>query len=307
MADEKNVMSDENGNVDAKAAKKAAKEAKKAEKLQKEQEKRRKKMEKAGMDPEFIKRALDNPDYEEESGGSRLAVFFVTLVIIAVWLAILALLVKMDVGGFGSTMLKPLLKDVPYINKILPETDEVTESSTETVNTEYPYATLDEAVARIKELETQLQEEKNALSASQGQVGDLQEQSKQLEQYKANEAAFEQRRQKFDEEVVFSDKAPDINEYKNYYEQIDPANAEAIYKRVVEQLENEKKVEDYVSMYSSMKPKQAAAIFDTMTNDLKLVAKILQAMDVESSSSILGAMNTETAAKLTKLMEPSNK
>lgn len=306
MADEKNVMSDENGNVDAKAAKKAAKEAKKAEKLQKEQEKRRKKMEKAGMDPESIKRALDNPDYEEESGGSRLAVFFVTLVIIAVWLAILALLVKMDVGGFGSTMLKPLLKDVPYINKILPETDEVTESSTETVNTEYPYATLDEAVARIKELETQLQEEKNALSASQGQVGDLQEQSKQLEQYKANEAAFEQRRQKFDEEVVFSDKAPDINEYKNYYEQIDPANAEAIYKRVVEQLENEKKVEDYVSMYSSMKPKQAAAIFDTMTNDLKLVAKILQAMDVESSSSILGAMNTETAAKLTKLMEPSN-
>ena len=97
MADEKNVMSDENGNVDAKAAKKAAKEAKKAEKLQKEQEKRRKKMEKAGMDPESIKRALDNPDYEEESGGSRLAVFFVTLVIIAVWLAILALLVKMDV------------------------------------------------------------------------------------------------------------------------------------------------------------------------------------------------------------------
>lgn len=96
MADEKNVMSDENGNVDAKAAKKAAKEAKKAEKLQKEQEKRRKKMEKAGMDPESIKRALDNPDYEEESGGSRLAVFFVTLVIIAVWLAILALLGRKD-------------------------------------------------------------------------------------------------------------------------------------------------------------------------------------------------------------------
>ena len=105
---------------------------------------------------------------------------------------------------------------------------------------------------------------------------------------------------------MFSDQAPDINEYKNYYEQIDPANAEAIYKRVVEQLENEKELEEYVSMYSSMKPKQAA-VFDTMTNDLKLVAKILQAMDVESSSSILGAMNTDTAAKLTKLMEPSNK
>ncbi|MCM1257417.1 MAG: hypothetical protein NC307_06150 [Roseburia sp.] len=307
MADEKNFMSGENEIVDAKEAKKAAKEAKKAEKLRKEQDRRRKKLEKAGMSQEEIQRILDNPEYEEESGGGRLAVFFVTLIIIAIWLAILALLVKMDVGGFGSTVLAPLLKDVPYINKILPEADEVTEVSTEAVNTEYPYATLDEAVARIKELEIQLQTEKNALTVSQAQVGDLQEQAQQLEQYKANEAAFEERRQKFDEEVVFSDQAPDINEYKNYYEQIDPANAEAIYKRVVEQLENEKELEEYVSMYSSMKPKQAAAIFDTMTNDLKLVAKILQAMDVESSSSILGAMNTDTAAKLTKLMEPSNK
>ena len=58
-------------------------------------------------------------------------------------------------------------------------------------------------------------------------------------------------------------------------------------------------------MYSSMKPKQAAAIFDTMTNDLKLVAKILKAMDADASSSILGAMNSDTAAKLTKIMEPT--
>ena len=64
-------------------------------------------------------------------------------------------------------------------------------------------------------------------------------------------------------------------------------------------------MEKYVLMYSSMKPKQAAAIFDTMTNDLKLVAKILKAMDADSSASILGAMNAETAAKLTKIMNPS--
>jgi len=302
MADGKDVMSGENEIVDAKAAKKAAKEAKKAEKLQKEQERRRKKMEKAGMTPEDIQRALDNPEYEEESGGGRLAVFFVTLIIVAIWLAILALLVKMDVGGFGSTVLTPLLKDVPYVNKILPESEEV--PSTEITNTEIPYATLDESVARIKELETQLQEAQNALAASQSQIADLQEQANQLEQYKANEAAFEERRQKFDEEVVFSDQAPDISQYRSYYEEIDPANAEAIYKRVIEQLQEEEELDEYIKMYSSMKPKQAAAIFDTMTKDLKLVAKILQGMDADSSSSILGAMDTETAAKLTKLMEP---
>ncbi len=302
MADNNRVSPEEEA-ANSKAAKRAAKQAKKEEKERLKQEKRRQKLERAGASPEEIQRAMDyNSEYEEE-GGSRLAVFFVTLVIIVIWLAILVLLVKMDVGGFGSTVLQPLLKDVPYVNRILPDTAEAEMGESE--NTEYPYSTLDEAVARIKELEIELQNEKNAVADSQNTIADLQEQAAQLEQYKANEAAFEELKQKFDEEVVFSDQAPDINEYKTFYESIDPANAEAIYKQVVEQQENDKELEEYVSMYSSMKPKQAAAIFDTMTNDLKLVAKILKAMDADSSSSILGAMNADTAAKLTKLMEPS--
>ena len=104
---------------------------------------------------------------------------------------------------------------------------------------------------------------------------------------------------------MFSDQAPDINTYKEFYESIDPANAEAIYKQVLEQQQQDEELEQYVSMYSSMKPKQAAASFDAMKGDLDLVAKILKAMDTDSSSSILGAMNAETAAKLTKIMNPS--
>ena len=289
--------------VDKKAAKKAAKLAKKEEKAASREEKRRKKLEKAGASPEEINQAMENVGYEEE-GGSRLAVFFVTLVIIAIWLAILVLLVKMDVGGFGSTVLKPLLKDVPYVNRILPDADDELILGTES-GTEYPYTTLDEAVARIKALEIELQNEKNANAKSQESNEELRGQSEQLEQYKAKEAEFEALKQKFDEEVVFSDQAPDINEYKTYYGSIDPANAEAIYKQVLEQQQKDEELESYINMYSTMKPKQAAAIFDTMTSDLKLVAKILKAMDADASASILGAMNAETAAKLTKIMNPS--
>ncbi|MBO5372482.1 MAG: hypothetical protein J6A75_07160 [Lachnospiraceae bacterium] len=288
--------------LDKKAQKKAEKLAKQEEKERKREEKRRQKLEKAGASPEEIQQAM-NYSVEYEDGGSRLAVFFVTVIIIAVWLAILALLVKMDVGGFGSTVLHPLLKDVPYINKILPEVEEENEGNIE--NTEYPYSTLEEAVARIKELEIALQNEKNAVADGQNRVAELEELALQLEAYKANEAAFEEMKQKFDEEVVFAEQAPDINEYKSYYESIDPENAEEIYRRVVEQQQNDAELTEYVNMYSSMKAKQAAAIFDTMTDDLDLVAKILQAMDAESSSDILGAMDTEVAAKLTKIMEPS--
>jgi flagellar motility protein MotE (MotC chaperone) len=53
-----------------------------------------------------------------------------------------------------------------------------------------------------------------------------------------------------------------------------------------------------------MEPEAAAAIFDSMTDNLKLVAKILKAMDTKSRANILGAMDTDTAAALTKLMEP---
>ncbi len=302
--DNENAIKTEEENGDKKAAKKAAKLAKREEKAKKREEKQRQKLAKAGASPEEIERALANGAEYEEEGGSRLAVFFVTLVIVVIWLAILALLVKMDVGGFGSTVLRPLLKDVPYLNRILPEeTTDIANVMPEQGATENPYATLDDAVARIKALEIELQEAKNAVEDGQNKIAELNEQSAQLEQYKANEAAFVEQKQKFDEEVVFSDQAPDINEYRTFYEEIEPANAEAIYKQVIEQHDGE--LEKYVSMYSTMKPKQAAAIFDTMTNDLKLVARILEAMEADASADILGAMNAETAAKLTKIMEPS--
>ncbi len=304
--DNENAIKTEEENGDKKAAKKAAKLAKREEKAKKREEKQRQKLAKAGASPEEIERALANGAEYEEEGGSRLAVFFVTLVIVVIWLAILALLVKMDVGGFGSTVLRPLLKDVPYLNRILPEeTTDIANVMPEQGATENPYATLDDAVARIKALEIELQEAKNAVEDGQNKIAELNEQSAQLEQYKANEAAFVEQKQKFDEEVVFSDQAPDINEYRTFYEEIEPANAEAIYKQVIEQQQHDGELEKYVSMYSTMKPKQAAAIFDTMTNDLKLVARILEAMEADASAGILGAMNAETAAKLTKIMEPS--
>jgi flagellar motility protein MotE (MotC chaperone) len=54
-----------------------------------------------------------------------------------------------------------------------------------------------------------------------------------------------------------------------------------------------------------MQAKEAAAIFDTMTDDLGLVADILNNMGTKARADILGKMDTETAARLTKIMEPT--
>lgn len=273
------------------------KAAKKAEKARRKEEKRNRKLAK-----KEAKKNGTADEFEEESGGGKAAVVFVTLMIIVIWIAILAVLIHFDVGGFGSTVMQPILKDVPYVNKILPKTEEEETKTKE--DSKYPYKTVDEAVAYIKELEKELADAKESNSENDAYVADLEAQAAQWKEYKDNEKKFEEEKAKFYNEVVFSDQAPDINEYKKYYESIDPQNAENLYKQVVEQQEKDDDMSDYVKAYSQMKPKQAAAIFDTMTDNLELVAKILSAMKADARGDILGNMNTDTAAKVTKLMEP---
>lgn len=279
-------MAEDNEEVvlDKKAAKKAEKEKRKADKR------------KSKMSEES-----DDLDLEEESTGGKIAIFFVSLIILLIWLAIILLLIKWDVGGFGSTVLAPVLKNIPYVNRILPD-GAVEELSTE--ENAYAFDSLDEAVNKIKELEIQLAEAQNASTDDAAYITDLENQAAELQQYKLEEADFEAVKQKFYEEVVFSDAAPDIEEYKKYYESIDPANADILYRQVVEQTAANDKIDEYVKTYSSMKPKEAAAIFDTMTDNLQLVSDILENMDAQSRADILGKMNAETASKVTEIMKP---
>ena len=94
------------------------KAAKRAEKLRKKEEKKRKKEEKK-------KTGTESGEEEKEGGvGAKIAVALITIVIVALWIGIFSLLIKLDVGGFGSTVLRPVLKDVPYINRILPKAPE---------------------------------------------------------------------------------------------------------------------------------------------------------------------------------------
>ena len=267
-------------------------------KSKKEERKEKKEKKKKEKEKDKEKDKLEDEEQEETTGG-KLVMVVVTILIILIWLGIIGILIKADVGGFGSSVLYPMLKDVPYVNKILP-----TPNYSVGENTESAYNSLEDAVERIKELEKQLDELHENGSSDAKLIEDLQKQIESLSKYKEEQAAFEKLKEKFYEEVVFSDKAPDINEYKTYYESIDPENAEVLYKQVVEQQQEDKEIEDYVATYSSMKPAEAASIFNTMKDNLKLVAKILKAMVSKSRANIMGKMDAEIAAKVTEIMNP---
>ncbi len=274
-------------------------------KKQIKEEKKQLKKEQKAQKKEVRRRAREIARKEEEldddEGGVGLTTFFTTLFIVALWIAVICIVVKMDVGGFGSSVLKPLLKDVPVVNKILPGTV-ITETTGEE---DYGgYTNLKEAVNQIAYLEKQLEQAQTSNKDKDAEIEILKAEVLRLQPFEEKQVEFQRIRTEFYEEVIYAENGPGEEAYIEYYESMDPATAEYLYKQVIIQREESKEIQDYAATYSQMKPKAAAAIFENMQNDLPLVADILNAMNAESRGAIMGVMDPEVAAKLTKIMNP---
>ncbi len=284
--------------ADKKEYRKALKEQRKAQK-EKEQE--------------FADRSAELSG--DNAGG--FATIVITFLIILIWLAIMALLVKLDVGGFGSDVLAPILKDIPYVNLILPEGSVEKKSDTTTTEvtvdesgntTTSAIDNLEDALAYIKRLEKALNDEMQSNADLRTENEKLKAEVARLEPFEEQQKAFYEEKAKFYEEVVYGSNSPDAEAFAQYYEMIDPDNAAEIYAKIKQQGVDDAAIKAFATTYSSMKAKSAAKIFDEMVNEnqITLVSKILAQMSVENRSDILAAMEKENSAKLTQLLEPTS-
>lgn len=291
-------MADEllNAPVDTKAEKKKLKEERK--KIKDEQKAQKKEAKQRAKEISQQEAQLSE---DEEAGG--VSVFLVTVIIVVIWIAILCLLIKLDVGGFGSGVLAPVLKDVPVINKILPAEAVVTTEDEEAYG---GYTSLREAVDYIMELELELERAQSESNVSLEELEELRAEIERLQTFEDAQVEFERIKTEFYEEVVYAEQGPGPEEYQKYYETIDPTTAEYLYKQVVQQVETDQELQDYAQAYAEMKPKEAAGIFEAMTDNLELVAKILNQMSAEDRGNILGVMDPEVASRLTKIMDPDS-
>lgn len=242
--------------------------------------------------------AKDKGSEDNGKKGGGLLVVFIILLIIIIWVGIFALLVNLDVGGLGTT-LRPMLKDIPIVNKILPKVGDETIA----YENDLAYKDIVEANERIKELELLVdklnidnEDKSDEISALTLQVDRLRALEKQM-------ADFEDRVYEFDKQVVFAENAPDVDAYIKWYQGISPENAERIYEIVIQKDAYSATIREKASYYEKMKAAAAAEVFENMTADMDYVCKMLACMKPQSVSDILSKMDPLYAAKLTRKMK----
>ena len=146
-----------------------------------------------------------------EESDSKIATVIFTLLTILIWLAVFAALIKLDVGGFGSTVLRPLLKDVPGVNLILPAAsdNEIIE------NNNHAYTNLAEADAYIKELEAKIAAYEEANNANSEALGELNSELERLRTFEADQKAFQAEKEQYYQEVVLGNGKENMQSFQD--------------------------------------------------------------------------------------------
>lgn len=274
------------------------------EKTRLKEEKKQLKKDRKAQKKEAKRRAAEIEKQEEalgDDGGSGFVTFGATLLIVALWVAIVCVVIKMDVGGFGSSVMTPILKDVPVLNRILPSASPAP-GDTEEEENYGGYSSLEEAVEYIRQLEAEVERIQTTSSAKDSELEALKAEILRLQEFEQRQVEFQRIKTEFYEEVASLD--PDG--LLKYYESIDPATMEYIAKQIAVQQQKSEEAEAYLETFAVMKPKAVAKLFETMSDRLELVAEILEGMDVEQRAAIMNVIDAEIGAKLVKMMHPDS-
>ena len=230
---------------------------------------------------------------EEKAGGKLLSAVLIFMIII-VWLAAMVILIKLDVGHFGSRILRPVLKDVPVINMILPAA-----SDDEAANeTSLPYKNLAEALAQIDALNATVAADQEKIQKMTEQIQEKDNEIVRLKGFEDDQERFVQLKNEYFNEVVYGNSAPDADTYIKWYESIDPD------RQVVAQQQASSEIKDLATTYAEMEPASAAKILETMKGDLDTVTKIMQEMASSDRAEIMAEMDPDFAANITKKLMP---
>ena len=238
-------------------------------------------------------------DKEKKEGMKGLGLLII-LLMITTFVSTMALLIKLDVGGFGSGVLRPVFKDIPVIKEILPppSDEEVAKES------DYPYDTLEKAINEIDALNAAIKSKDADITGLNDKVEELEKEVARLSKFEEEQTRFEEQKNKFYDEIVYGENAPDADTYIEWYNELDAEHAEKIYKDIIESQQADAKIVALAKSYEAMEPAAAAKVLEQMKNDMDTVALILRNMSSDAQGKVLAAMDPSFAASVTKKLVP---
>jgi len=229
----------------------------------------------------------------KKRGGSAIPVI---LAFIVVLLAVLVAVVGFNVFNIRDRYLADALKNAPYINRLLPET----EPDIETDAPDVP--TVGELQARITELEALAEALTESEQTLLRRVELHVEEILRLQEIEDSQLQFKADKAEFDRMIAMNDPAA----YARFYASIAPENAEELGPQATAAANRAKDLSAFLKTIGAMEERNAAMMLTEMIrSDLDLVVLIISSLPADFGGAILNEMEARDAATVTKRWSPS--
>jgi len=187
-----------------------------------------------------------------------------------------------------------LMKRIPVVRNLVtapPEEDEE-----ETIDMEEIQAEIDGLQAMVDERDRLIENMQSNAAMKDDEIAQLRSVAIRYEDWRADKEAFDRMIAEHDPRA-----------YANFYESIDPLNAEILYPRAAASADYEAAMKKYIREFEAMDEKKVAAILEEMIlADMDLVVLILENMDYENAGGVLGEMSPQNASAVSRRRAQDN-
>lgn len=223
---------------------------------------------------------------EKKGGALKIVIPLVLILIIGGLTAV----VVFNPLGLRDKYLSGILSRIPIVNNLVsPEEDEPQESR-------------EELEANIAGLTRQTESQALEIERLNDTVAAFTAENRRLKEFEDAQTQFKTDKEAFDRQIALGN----TTAYQDYYERVNPENAERLYQEAVGTAARAKELKNWVSTFNEMDEAEAAPILENLAaTDMDLVVTILNNLNAEIRGAVLGKMTPQIASRIVKMMSPA--
>lgn len=256
------------------------------------------------------KRKTNNSSEKQQKGRlmTILTVGLIAIFVLAVFGGVFYFILFNNIGGVAERNYSAI-KKIPVLNLALPEPPDPLNPKYMTINEiKRQYIEFRKENELLKEQLAEAQKKIDEYKVYKDRKDELTlEADVKTQDLDAREAAIiekELKLKELQEEIDTLIASGDPSAYADYYETIDPENAQLIYEKIMLKQQIDANIKKFALVYAEMDPSSAAAIFTELgTSQIEMIAETLMAMNKANSAEILESMTPDFAAKVTEKLD----